>query len=75
MQTYQHKKTESADVLDYKLKKLNLPFNVRTKSIQKKYNDQLIKPEGGAVGDEDKIAVPELAKCKELNTEIQKYLA
>jgi hypothetical protein len=74
MQTYQAEKIKCADVFNYNLKKLNMPFNAKVKAIQKKYGDQLNKLEGGEAGDEDKIEALELARCKELNTEKQTYL-
>ena len=75
MQIYQAEKIKEDDIFKYNLKKLNAPHAVKMKAIQKKYNDQLNKLEGGEAGDEDKIQALELAKCKELNAEIQIYLA
>ncbi len=75
LQTYQAEKVKEADIFNYKLGKLHVPHNAKLKSIQKKYNDQLNKLEGGEGGDEDKIQALELAKCKEMNEETQVYLA
>ncbi len=75
MQTYETEKIQEADVFAYHLKKMNIPYNIKVNGIQKKYNDQINKLEGGEAGDEDKIAALELAKCKELNAETDVYLA
>ena len=74
-QTYLNESLKTDDVFKYNLKKLNIPYNAKTRAIAKKYDVQLNKLEGGEAGDEDEIAALELAKCKELNTEIQKYLS
>jgi Tfp pilus assembly protein PilF len=74
MQIYHEEQIKEDDVFKYNLKKLNTPHAVKMKAIQKKYDDQLSKLEGGEAGDEDKIQALELAKCKDLNEETQAYL-
>jgi len=75
MQIYQQENIREYDVFKYNLTKLTSSYNVKIKAIGKKYGDQLNKLEGGEAGDEDEIAALELAKCKEINTEKEKYLA
>jgi hypothetical protein len=73
MQIYQLDKVREADVFRHQLKLLASPYNSKT-SISKKYAVQLNKLEGGEAGDEDEIAALEMARCKEMNGETQKYL-
>ncbi len=75
MQTYQKESTRESDVFKYNLKKLTAPYNLKVNAIAKKYNALLSKLEGGEAGDEDEIAALELAKCREINAEKEKYLA
>ena len=75
MQIYFAESIKETDVFQHHLKKINIPYNINIKAIQKKYNSQLNKLEGGEAGDEDIIAALELAKCKELNGEAEIYLA
>ena len=75
MQSYQRESIRESDVFNYQLKKLAKPFNINTTAISKKYAEKLNKLEGGEAGDEDEIAALELAKCREINAEIEKYLA
>lgn len=75
MQAYQRESIRESDVFKYQLKKLAKPFNINTTAISKKYAEKLNKLEGGEAGDEDEIATLELAKCREINAEIEKYLA
>ena len=74
MQTYQREAAEESDVFKYNFKILVTPYNAKCKAIIKKYDDLLNKLEGGEAGDEDQIAALELAKCKALNAETEKYL-
>lgn len=75
MQAYQRESIRESDVFKYQLKKLAKPFNINTTAINKKYAEKLNKLEGGEAGDEDEIDALELAKCKEINAETEKYLA
>ncbi|MEQ1799499.1 MAG: tetratricopeptide repeat protein, partial [Lacibacter sp.] len=75
MQTYQIESTRESDVFKYNLKKLTAPYNLKLQAIAKKYAALLNKLEGGEAGDEDEIAALELAKCREINAEKEKYLA
>jgi len=75
MQTYQKESTRESDVFKYNLKKLTAPYNLKVNAIAKKYAALLNKLEGGEAGDEDEIAALELAKCREINAEKEKYLA
>jgi hypothetical protein len=74
MQTYQQEKVREAEVFNYNYKKLAAPFNIKTKAIATKYAALLKNLEGGEAGDEDKIQSLELARCKEINAEKEKYL-
>ncbi|MGZ8558809.1 MAG: hypothetical protein ACXWWC_10765 [Chitinophagaceae bacterium] len=75
MQTYQRQMIRENDVFKYNMQLIAAPFSAKVKAIAKKYNAQLNKLEGGEAGDEDEIAALELAQCKEINTEKEKYLA
>lgn len=75
MQTYQQESIRESDVFNYNLKRITAPYNVKVNAIIKKYNEKLNKLEGGEAGDEDEIAALELARCKEINAEKEKYLA
>jgi Tfp pilus assembly protein PilF len=75
MQIYQQEMVREYDVFKYHVAKLTAPHNLKVKAISKKYGDQLNKLEGGEAGDEDKISALELARCKEINAEKEKYLA
>lgn len=75
MQTYQRESIRESDVFKYNLKKLTAPYNLKLQVIAKKYAALLNKLEGGEAGDEDEIAALELAKCREINSEKEKYLA
>lgn len=75
MQIYHNEKLNEYDVFKFLFKKMNAPYQIKTKVIQKKYADQLNKLEGGVAGDENKIAALEMARCKELNGEAEIYLA
>jgi tetratricopeptide (TPR) repeat protein len=74
MQTYQREMIRESDALKYNLQQVTAPFSAKMKMITKKYSDQLNKLEGGEAGDEDKIAALEMASCKEINAEKEKYL-
>jgi len=75
MQIYQEQKIREAEVFNYNYKKLAAPFNITTRAIASKYAALLKNLEGGEAGDEDKIQALELARCKEINAEKEKYLA
>lgn len=75
MQTYQQESTREFDVFSHNLKILSGPYSQKVKAISKKYALLLNKLEGGEAGDEDEIAALELAKCREINAEKEKYLA
>jgi tetratricopeptide (TPR) repeat protein len=74
MQIYQQDKVREADVFRHQLKLLASPYNSKISAISKKYAVQLNKLKGGEAGDEDEIAALEMARCKEMNGETQKYL-
>jgi tetratricopeptide (TPR) repeat protein len=75
MQTYQNNKVKEAEVFKHNWEKLVAPFSIKTKAIMNKYAVLLNKLEGGEAGDEDQIQALELARCKEINAEKEKYLA
>ncbi len=75
MQTYQREMIRENDVFNYNRKLLVGPYSIKVNAISKKYSVQLNKLEGGEAGDEDEIAALEMARCKELNAETEKYLA
>jgi len=75
MQNYQREKIRESDVFNYNLKKLVMAYNTNAKAISQNYAEKLNKLEGGEAGDEDEMAALELAKCKEINAEKEKYLA
>ena len=75
MQAYQKETVMEAEVYNYNLKRLTAPYNATCNAINKKYSAQLNKLEGGEAGDEDEIAALELANCKEINAEKEKYIA
>lgn len=75
MQTYERESIRESEAFKYQLKKLAEPFNAKTRTISKNYAEKLNKLEGGEAGDEDEIAALELARCTEINTEKEKYLA
>jgi len=74
LELYEKQSISEADAYKYRLKIIAAPFNQKVAAINKKYNAQLGKLEGGEAGDEDKIAALELAQCKEVNAEKQNYL-
>jgi tetratricopeptide (TPR) repeat protein len=74
MQTYHREMIRENDAFNYNLQLITAPFSAKVKTITKKYSDQLNKLEGGEAGDEDKITALELASCKEINAEKEKYL-
>ena len=74
LELYQKQSMSEADAYKYKLKMIAAPFSQKVAAINKKYNAQLAKLEGGEAGDEDKIAELELAQCKDVNAEKQNYL-
>lgn len=75
MQTYQQESTREFDVFSHNVKILSGPYSLKVKAISKKYALLLNKLEGGEAGDEDEIAALELAQCREINAEKEKYLA
>lgn len=75
MQTYQREAVRENEVFKYQHQLILKPYSEKVKAIVKKYNEQLGKLEGGEAGDEDQIAALELAKCREVNAEKEKYLA
>jgi tetratricopeptide (TPR) repeat protein len=75
MQIYHTEKVRESDAFKHHLKNLSGPYNITVKAISKKYADKLNKLEGGEAGDEDQISALELARCKEINAETEKYLA
>ncbi|MBC7866649.1 MAG: tetratricopeptide repeat protein [Gloeobacteraceae cyanobacterium ES-bin-316] len=74
MQTYQREMIRENDVFKYNMQLIDAPYSAKVKAINKKYAPQLNKLEGGEAGDEDEIAALEMAKCKDLNAEKEKYL-
>jgi tetratricopeptide (TPR) repeat protein len=75
MQAYEQEAMRESQVFKYQVELLKVPYNSAVTAIHKKYNAQLNKLEGGEAGDEDQIAALELAKCREVNAEKEKYLA
>jgi hypothetical protein len=75
MEIYHKEKIRESDVFKHQLKMLAAPYNQKISAISKKYTPKLNKLEGGEAGDEDEIAALELARCKEMNAETQKYLS
>lgn len=75
MQTYQSESIREWDVFKHNYKKITAPYNLKLQAIGKKYAALLNKLEGGEAGDEEEIAALELAKCREINSEKEKYLA
>ena len=74
MQICQREAISETDAFQYRFKMLAEPYNIKVNAISKKYGAQLKKLEGGEAGDEDKIAALELASCKEINAEKEKYV-
>ena len=72
---YENQGAMEAEVYNYKLKMATRLYNEKTKSIVIKYNDMLNKLESkGEPGEVDAERLL-LAKCKELNEELQLFLS